>query len=91
MIEVKVHQTVRLGLSYRKAPLTAEIRDYGFEGLWLMQKPSVLSDCGSCHHSGCSEQPLLHDGDTVWCKGAEHRVKVIGDYSDAGKLVLLNY
>lgn len=89
MLQLQVHQNVRLGLAHRKVPLIAEVRDYGFEGLWLMQKPSVIADVPL--DFAAPEAPLLHDGDIVWVKGAEHRVKVLGDYSDAGKLVPLNY
>ena len=88
MLKLQIHQTVQIALPHRKVPLVAAIRDYGIDGIWLMQKPSIISDCGSRESENT---PLLRDGDIVWCKGQEQRVKIIGDFSDAGKLVPLNY
>ena len=59
--------------------------------LYIMQKPSVLkdayTDADRAETARLNAATPLRDGDTVVVEGLEYGVKILGDFSDAGRLV----
>ena len=71
-----------------------KVRDYGADGICIMQNPGVIKDRYTAEELAAKKlldetfMPLS-DGDEVLFEGKLHRVKVLGDYSDAGRLVAI--
>lgn len=80
----------RRGSPVRATGYLRDYRDSG-EGVVLMQEPTFLADSYSeaeiaMRKRVASEEPV-RDGDIVEVEGERFRVRILGNYSDAGRLI----
>lgn len=79
------------GLRGVKQTAIGYLRDYAEEGVYIMKQPGMLKDSYTAEDHAESARlsqmtPIKH-GDIVEVEGKQYKVKILGNYSDAGRLI----
>lgn len=73
---------------------TGYLKDYGDEGVFIMKQADDIKAEYTAKDdeelSRLSAMTPVRDGDTVEVEGKQYKVKIIGNYSDAGRLIPLS-
>ena len=82
------------GRGRQECTATGYLRDYGDEGVFIMQQAACIKDQYTAkddeERSRLNAMTPVRDGDIVEVEGKQYKVKILGNYSDAGRLIPLS-
>lgn len=79
------------GVRGQERTATGYLKNYGDEGMFIMKQSVCLKDQYTAkddeERRRLNAMAPVRDGDIVEVEGKQYKVKILGNYSDAGRLI----